>query len=227
MNKRTILLGLLVIIVISIIGASTYFLKGKPEQERGSKFVFPGTTGKIPAQPTPIVPSQPEINTFDWKVYRNEKYGFEIKYPSDFTLQSTISPGVMAGSIVSFKLIANRYYTGTNLNEASVVIGARQDTKSLSHCLMPEPLSFYKKLVETKVINGVTFYKDVVQEGATGHLYEKISYRTIHNSICFEIALFIHSSNIGVFNPGTVLEFDRDAVLERLTQVLSTFKFLK
>jgi hypothetical protein len=73
--KKLILITLL-IILIGAIGVSAYLLKGMGRQVR-----------KIPTLTQPTSPPQAEIDTSDWKIYRNEEYGFEFKYPKDFTLQ--------------------------------------------------------------------------------------------------------------------------------------------
>ena len=36
--------------------------------------------------PKPIPPKQTQDETANWKTYRNEEYGFEIKYPPDYNL---------------------------------------------------------------------------------------------------------------------------------------------
>ena len=41
-------------------------------------------TKPVPTQKSEI----PRIDTSDWKTYRNEKYGFEVKYPSTYTLRN-------------------------------------------------------------------------------------------------------------------------------------------
>lgn len=80
MNKKTALITLLAIILIGVIGVSAYFLKGIERQER-----------KIPIQVQPAVPSQLPVDTSDWKVYRNEGYGFEVSYPGDWQVFAVYS----------------------------------------------------------------------------------------------------------------------------------------
>jgi len=48
---------------------------------------------------------QTEVNTSDWKTYRNEKYGFEMKYPDTFLLkESDEIQWKEAGIIVQFSV---------------------------------------------------------------------------------------------------------------------------
>jgi len=170
-----------------------------------------------------------KVDTSDWKIYRNEEYGFEIKYPKDFVVETDTIPAVIRRVIAKFRLVNDRYYRKNNLVEASVVISVAKDKEALSNCLQGEAMSVYKgqTLSEEREINGITFYKDSVCEGAAGHQYEKTSYRAIYNNVCCEIALFIHSINMGVFDPGTVSEFNKDEVVEKLNQVISTFRLLR
>jgi hypothetical protein len=64
MNQKGFTNILLIVIVISLVGTGVYFALVKKQEP---------------------VPQQ--ITTKDWKTYRNEKYGFEVKYPSEWQVQ--------------------------------------------------------------------------------------------------------------------------------------------
>ena len=63
-----------VIIGISAYFVSAYFLNLWPFEKR---FI------------TPVFTPRPTPDISDWKTYRNEEYGFEIKYPSDWEFEDT------------------------------------------------------------------------------------------------------------------------------------------
>ena len=56
-----------------------------------------------------------------------------------------------------------------------------------------------------------------------GRRYDQVFYRTISAGKCFEVIFLIHSSNIGNYPSGTVVEYDRVRLLHKLEEVLDTF----
>lgn len=178
-----------------------------------------------PPTPTPKPPTPTTDPTMGWSVYQNRDHGFEVRYPQDFAMDLCYPAAVGGDAAASFRLVDSKYHSGTNLLDACVIIGVSQDEGDLPTCL--EPRNALEESLGEQEINSITFYKGSFSEGAVGNVFEGISYRTIHRDACYDIALFMHSGNIGAYTPGTVSEFNREEVLEKLHQVLSTFRFLE
>ena len=168
---------------------------------------------RVEASPTPKVTT-----------YRNPVYPFEVAYPWDFIIDGTCpTEGIIDDPVVSFRLWEEPYYQGTNLLDACAVIDVDTSEQALSTCtgiVGPNEDPWGQE-----TIHGILF--SVVSRGgvAAGHMYDVISYRTIHAGGCYEISLLVHASNPGVYGPGTVSEFDKDAVMARLSDVRDRFRF--
>jgi hypothetical protein len=169
------------------------------------------------------------INTCCWKAYISETYGFEMKYPQDLAVQQEIPLAVIEGTMLRLSLADRTYYDGTNLVEASLFVGVTPEKAYSSERLCDGFPNFSTREdpVETRDISGVTFSKVSSWEGAVGHQYGVITYSALHGGSCYTLALFIHCINVHVFDPGTISEFDKAAVLRLFDQVISTFRFRK
>ncbi len=113
---------------------------------------------------------------------------------------------------------------GTNFQAAAFSV-SRLDAITAEECLRvtePHPATSHKEKV-----NGVTFDVFYVGGAAAGNLLDADSYRNFHQNRCYELDLRIAFANIGNFDPGTVKEFDGEAVHRSLKSVLDTFEFLK
>jgi hypothetical protein len=165
-----------------------------------------------PVEPTPAA-----------ETYYDAAYGFEVSYPSDFIVGGGCpTQGVIAGPVVDFRLEGAPYYAGTNLHDACVVVAARRGEGTPVPCTgLRSPQENYWGQQE---INGLLFSIYQRTGVATGHIHDIISYRASHADLCYEVNLLLHSSDTGVYPPGTTSEFDRDAVMDRLRQVLHSFR---
>ena len=63
------------------------------------------------------------------------------------------------------------------------------------------------------VENGVTYSVATTSGAAAGNLYEEMVYALADSSPCTAMRYFIHSTNIGNYEPGAVQEFDKNALL--------------
>jgi hypothetical protein len=114
--------------------------------------------------------------------------------------------------------------SGTNFQSAAFSV-SQLDTLTADECQQvtePHPATPHKEKV-----NGLTFEVFDVGGAAAGNLLAADAYRSFHQNRCYELDLRIGFSSIGNFEPGTVKEFDHEAVRRSLKSVLDTFTFLK
>lgn len=99
MNQKGFANIVLVVVVIILAGVAGYFAlvlvkKSEPKICTEEAKVCPdGTTvGRVPPMceftACPTVTSILKDETSDWKIYRNEEYGFEVKYPANFPIRT-------------------------------------------------------------------------------------------------------------------------------------------
>ena len=88
MNQKVIILGIVILAVVGI-GGYAIFNKTNPANNipSASQNMPTPTTQQVPVgqQPTPIAQTH-NSETAGWKIYKNTKYGFEVRYPQDWEI---------------------------------------------------------------------------------------------------------------------------------------------
>jgi len=223
---RHILIITAIIVATIAIGVTAAFLilrQGGEEVSRQAEVAT--TTEESVAQPegttTPEKPAtqleEPTttepIDTSDWKVYRNEEYGFEIKYPRDLIGLERIYNTAGAGGI-NFKL------PGQGLpdpHEPYSFFGRRYLSSGL-----PDPcrLPCSRAQIERVEIGGVLFTRSYLTNPDIpfSKLKVLIHYTGKHNDICYHLIYADYSRNLG--------KDELQKNIARFESIVSTFKLL-
>jgi len=199
-QKGNINTALLVLLVIVVAGAVGYFIWAQKS---------PTTpTGQQPTVQQPAIQlSSVKDETANWKTYRNEKYGFEFKYLSNFKISEDET---------------GRYIliTPENKDEYQLAISGIRERGSLTIGQFVHDDSTYGTVENVQIrdesnaiVNGINVYRFSVLLGRENdwHLF------------------FLKDNNHGVDASWTNFHVDygNNPYGDKIEQILSTFKFTK
>jgi hypothetical protein len=194
--------------------------------------------GVLPATEEYFVTVTPAADALDFMMrvainppgMATQPFLYENKYRNaSLTYTDRFAPALFPAAQVSklqpelvLQFIDTQSYANTNLFEAYFLFGSSTDARALSTCTQPVSLAGPETVIGDVTINGVSFTKSAGGGVGAGNIYEQTYYRSTHNDTCYEITYFIHYGNIGNYDPGTVQEFDRAALLRKFDQIFST-----
>lgn len=143
-----------------------------------------------------------------WGLFQNTKYKFSIKIP----------PGSSAGMSDNSGRADLPFTAGTNLREkfinVSIVDGANP-------CKYASGVATSSSNV---TVNGTPFLKESGSEGAAGSFFDWVSYSTVRNNACINVAFVLKSVNPGNL-PTPPPIFDKNAESAIFDQIINTFAF--
>ncbi len=157
-------------------------------------------------------------------LYENKYRNASISYNDMFA--PAVYPGAIPYRIepeLALQFIDTQSYAHTNLNEAYLMFGSSTDPQIVADCTEPVSQGAPERILGNVTINGVTFTESASTGVGAGNVYEQTYYRALQDGMCFEITYFIHYGNIGNYDPATVTEFNRGALIQSFDEVLSTF----
>jgi hypothetical protein len=208
----------------------------KPLSDPG--YALPFWRGSLPSTQDYIVTIKSQINSpFSLRIAiappgeATQDFGFTdpqflvaLTYTDEFAPTDVQIPVNIKGTpLLTLAFINPAFYSPrTNLIEAYLQVAATADPAIVSTCTQPS-----NQIAETVTgvadIHQYAFTRSEFSGAAAGNRYDQIAYRTVWNNKCYEMVFLIHSANIGNYPPGTVVEFDRAALVSKFEAVLNTF----
>lgn len=179
------------------------------------------------------------------ETYASSPYGFTISYPKELTAQPfdnfmqlnqndwrhSVTAALRGTPVISIPVLefsrGNGIATGQPyplFYTAQVRVGVSTDT---TNCYVPDA-GYTNQTITNVTINGVTFKKFIFSDAATMKYVSGVSYRTIHNKMCYVIETIQNGSS---YRDETMKPGYTDAQLQSFfneaTAIAMTFKFTK
>ena len=158
-------------------------------------------------------------------------YTYSFSYPRDFDLVQ--SGGVYGGFLgdgrdaqVTVTTPSDAFQSPkSNFGSAYFTVSVASGTKAAADCYkMPAGPTGSPSATSTIEVNGRSYMMSTTTGVGAGNIYDSRVYRTTFNGFCFEAALTVHTGNIGMYTPGTVVPFDGNRAFDILEAVLNTFR---
>jgi len=217
-NKTNIKYLLIVIILAAVVGGGILWCASKQEV---SLTEFPEVKK----------PEKTEDETADWKIYTNEEYGFELKYPKEFPVLTSGEKGVemalpnLPTSV--FAIEKHNSFKDTWLSTShSFWVYIFPSISNAQDCYTKS--NDGTSLTKHRLVNGEDFYySDRFGGAAVGTHYTIQEYKAFKDNTCFGIGI-AHIESSDWNNPADfeLAKKDKREAFEVLGQMLSTFKFI-
>ena len=194
-----------------------------PTTTMGGPTTSEQTTSSLPPTTTTLGQILPGVDAVR---YDNEEFGFTIGRPASSPVETSGFEAYLPLTqkpVVGFALTPE-LFQGTNLIDAGVYIGAISDPTVAEKWDQPAADSG-EQSAGTAEINGVSFAVFTSTGAAAGNIYDQKVYRTLRDGTCFEIVELLHSGNIGNYEEGTIVEFDKATFQGYLEAMVQTFSF--
>ena len=143
-----------------------------------------------------------------WNRFQNDKYKFFVRVP----------PDASAGMSENSGRADLKFAPNTNLREKYLAITITEGAAVCKYS-SGNPTSS-----STVTINGVQFLKEEGSEGAAGSFWDWVSYSTVKNNACINLAFILKSVNPGNL-PTPPPIFDKVAESAIFNQIINSFAF--
>ena len=145
---------------------------------------------------------------------------YSIRYPADYRLDTAYQyEGLGPGQAISGVklLIPTQLSNGTNLSSFDTGVSV-EELPGTTDCTAAAFL-YSVNATSTVTDNGITYSYATSSDVGAGNFYEEQVWAIPGTAPCLAVRYFIHSTNIGNYPPGTVMEFDRQALLGQFDRI--------
>lgn len=153
----------------------------------------------------------------------NSSTGLSLTYPDTFAPALPVVGNYKTKPELTLRLIDSELYEKTNLSEVYLFVSSTAEAQTVATCTEPNQSGGGPEYpAGDEVVNGIAFVHSTAEGAGAGNYYQQEIYRAVNKNICYEVIFYIHSTNASNYAPGTVTEFDRDAVTQSFYGVFST-----
>jgi hypothetical protein len=159
-----------------------------------------------------------------WRTYTDPKLGFSIAYPPGWkvnTRHESVSRGPdypIPG--VAFH-IPPTMAAGTNLSSDQTFVAVEsQPGRNCRAAVFLDPVENEHKLKA----DGRTYTAATSGDAGAGNLYSTWLFVIDGTSPCMAVRYFVHSTNIGNYDPGTIKAFDEKKLIATFDNIRATLK---
>jgi hypothetical protein len=159
-----------------------------------------------------------------WKSYTDPRLGFSIAYPPGWTVD-THHESVARGPDYPIPGVAFHIppamAAGTNLSPDQTFIAVEsQPGRDCKAAVFLDPVEDAHKLKADRR----TYTAATSGDAGAGNLYETWLFAIDGTSPCIALRYFVHSTNIGNYDPGTVKAFDEKKLMATFDAIRATLK---
>ena len=236
---KLLLVAIIFISFGTVFSVTAYLAENRPVINPEPQ-VSPAPTPTVALNPTPTPTVKDE--TSDWKIYTNDKYGFEFKYPSNLKPETEFEGGYLFGdNLCSIDDISDNpngtpiiniplyeLHTADYFNFIMELrIGINSKPEEVADCLKFDCSDYGGNCFSKENINGIDFTILPIEDaGLSNYLHGK-SYRTVYKNSCFALEQINYGTpGGGDIDPSIVQDY-RNKGTDTINEILSTFKFTK
>lgn len=155
------------------------------------------------------------------QVYLDEVNRFTLRYPTGYTVDDSYHYDLLGPDthIAGVKFtIPDSLATGTNLSKDSYI--SVEHINDAQNCAAND-FVFLPKDTKPQVVEGDEFTYSIASttDAGAGNRYEEHAYALVGTNPCLAIRYFIHYTAIENYDPGTVTEFNKSALLMEFDKI--------